>query len=133
DELRLTGGAARSRSLRAVLAASIGAPVRVSAREEAGAAGAAMMAAVAIGAYEDMECCIAQWVTPLLGAAEAPDTKLQRIYERDFKSYALARRALEPVWQSMADNREAGIGRGVDAREHTEQTMDAAGATEGSA
>ena len=38
SELRLTGGAARSRSLRGVLAAAVQAPVRVSSREEAGAA-----------------------------------------------------------------------------------------------
>src|SRR5690606_13416945 len=57
-ELRLTGGAARSRALRSTLSAALNAPVRVSAREEAGAAGAAMMAAVAIGAYTDMEACI---------------------------------------------------------------------------
>ena len=36
----------------------------------------AMMAAVAIGAYPAMDDCIAQWVTPLLGAAEPPDPAL---------------------------------------------------------
>ena len=103
-ELRLTGGAARSPALRSVLAASVGAPVRASAREEAGAAGAAMMAAVAIGAYPDMEACIAEWVTPLLGAAEAPDAALTRTYDRMFPTYLAARRALEPVWDMMAQH-----------------------------
>ena len=56
------------RALRGIFAAAVQAPVRVSSREEAGAAGAAMMAAVAIGAYPDMDACIAEWVTPLLGA-----------------------------------------------------------------
>ncbi|TGN36203.1 carbohydrate kinase, partial [Paracoccus liaowanqingii] len=37
SELRLTGGAARSPALRSILSASLGAPVRVSARDEAGA------------------------------------------------------------------------------------------------
>src|SRR5690606_21862158 len=73
SELRLTGGAARSARLRAIFAASVGAPVRVSLRDEAGAAGAAMMAAVAIGAYPDMRSCIDTWVTPLLSAPEQPD------------------------------------------------------------
>ena len=54
------------------------AAVRVSARQEAGAAGAAMMAAVAIGAYPTMDACVADWVTPLLGPAEAPDPALGR-------------------------------------------------------
>ncbi len=106
-ELRLTGGAARSRALRAVLSAAVGAPVRVSQREEAGAAGAAMMAAVAIGAYPDMEACIAEWVVPLLGASEAPDPALTKTYARLFPVYAGARRALEPTWSAMAEQRSA--------------------------
>ena len=110
SELRLTGGAARSKALRAVLGAAIGAPVRVSAREEAGAAGAAMMAAVAIGAYPSMDACIAAWVTPLLGAAEVPDPDLVRTYERMFDTYGTARRALAPVWDEMAAHRAAPVG-----------------------
>lgn len=104
-ELRLTGGAARSRSVRAVLGAAVGAPTRISEREEAGAAGAAMMGAVAIGAYADMEECIAEWVTPLLGASEAPDAELMQTYAQMFPAYVSARQALEPVWEMMAQNR----------------------------
>lgn len=106
-ELRLTGGAARSRSLRAVLAGAVQAPVRVSGREEAGAAGAAMMAAVAVGAYPSMDACIAEWVTPLLGPAEAPDPELVRVYDRLFPAYAQARGALAPVWDALAARAEA--------------------------
>ena len=102
-ELRLTGGAARSRALRGVLAAAVQAPVRVSEREEAGAAGAAMMAAVAIGAYPAMDDCIAQWVTPLLGAAEPPDPALIGLYDRLFPAYVQAHRALAPVWDALAE------------------------------
>ena len=82
-EVRLTGGAARSRALRAALSAAVGAPVRASTREEAGAAGAAMMAAVAIGLHPTMDACIAEWVTPLLGTSEAPDAELMRTYAVD--------------------------------------------------
>ena len=78
------------------------APVRVSGREEAGAAGAAMMAAVAIGAYPTMDACIARWVTPLLGPAEAPDPELVRLYDRLFPAYVSARGALAPVWEALA-------------------------------
>ena len=101
-ELRLSGGAARSPALRAVLAACVGAPVRVSSREEAGAAGAAMIAAVAIGAHDSMDECIARWVTPLLGEAEAPDPILARTYDRAFEAYASSRRALAPTWAALA-------------------------------
>ena len=107
SELRLTGGAARSAALRGVLAACVQAPVRVSSREEAGAAGAAMMAAVAIGAYPSMDECIARWVTPLLGAAEPPDPRLIAVYDRLFPAYARARTALAPVWAALAERRGA--------------------------
>ena len=106
-ELRLTGGAARSSSLRQVLAAAVNTPVRVSEREEAGAAGCAMMAAVAIGIYPDMEACIAEWTTPLLGDSESPDSDLARTYAGQYQAYLQARKALVPVWHSMAEVRSA--------------------------
>lgn len=105
SELRLTGGAARSRGLRGVLSAAVKAPVRISGREEAGAAGAAMMAAVAIGAYADMDACIAEWVTPLLGEAEAPDPALMQVFDKQYPAYAAARSALPQIWADMAKTR----------------------------
>lgn len=102
SELRLTGGAARSRGLRGILSASIEAPVRICAREEAGAAGAAMMAAVAIGVYPDMEACIGEWVTPLLGPAEKPDPALVEAYHRLFPAFTAARKGLVPAWDALA-------------------------------
>lgn len=104
-ELRLTGGAARSVALRRVLAASLDTPVRVSSREEAGAAGCAMMAAVAIGAYDSMDDCIAEWTTPLLGQPEAPDQALVPVYETLFTNYLKAREGLAPVWDGLAASR----------------------------
>ncbi|SDY96417.1 erythritol kinase (L-erythritol 4-phosphate-forming) [Jannaschia faecimaris] len=102
EELRLTGGAARSDALRKILSAAVEAPVRVSRRDEAGAAGCAMMAAVAIGAYADMDACVADWVTPLLGAPEAPDPQLAATYRRLFPTYIAARTAADPLWAALA-------------------------------
>ncbi len=106
-ELRLTGGAARSGALRQVLAAALDTPVRVSAREEAGAAGCAMMAAVAIGAHDTMDACIAEWTTPLLGQPEEPNPGLVPIYDRLFTNYRHARDGLAPVWDGLAAARAA--------------------------
>ncbi|MBB3612342.1 FGGY-family carbohydrate kinase [Rhizobium sp. BK602] len=100
-ELRLTGGAARSRALRGSLSAAVNAPVRVSRREEAGAAGVAMMAAVAIGVYPTMDDCIADWVSPLLGEAEAPDIEEARRYDRLFSAYVQVRQAIAPAWDRL--------------------------------
>jgi len=106
-EIRLSGGVARSSGLRRILSAANHAAVRVSSREEAGAAGAAMMAAVAIGAYPDMQACIAEWVTPLLGPAEQPDEALVSAYDRLFPAFAASRRALVPAWEALATARRS--------------------------
>ncbi|MFC3075238.1 FGGY-family carbohydrate kinase [Shinella pollutisoli] len=101
-ELRVSGGAARSAALRGTLAAAVGAPVRVSTREEAGAAGASMMAAVAIGAYRTMDDCIADWVTPELGAAEPPKPEDAERMTRLFSAYSTVRRGIAPAWDMLA-------------------------------
>lgn len=105
SDIRLSGGAARSGALRRILAAALGAKVRTSSREEAGAAGAAMIAAVSIGAFADMKQCAAQWVTPLLNPAEEPDPGLALAYDKAYPAYAQAHAALRPVWRSMAQSR----------------------------
>ncbi len=102
EEIRVTGGAARSQALLTILASTLGAPVRTVKREEAGAAGAAMMAAVQQTVYRDMEDCAAQWVDPLIGEATEPDTGLAKIYEQSFASYRETRQIMRPVWKKMA-------------------------------
>ena len=106
-EVRITGGAARSKALRTILAAALGTRIRSSTREEAGAAGAAMTAAVATGVFPDMESCIERWVTPTLGDALEPEPSLARHYERLFPAYVAARKASAPVWHALADVRES--------------------------
>ncbi|MBS3647797.1 carbohydrate kinase [Pseudaminobacter sp. 19-2017] len=117
-EIRLSGGAARSKGLRGILSAATHASVRVSSREEAGAAGAAMMAAVAIGAYPDMHACIAEWVTPLLSPSEAPDPALVPVYDQIFPAFSAARQGLLPAWDALASTRR---GRAVASGEASSQ------------
>ncbi|MEM9425815.1 MAG: FGGY-family carbohydrate kinase [Pseudomonadota bacterium] len=112
-ELRVTGGAARSAAMRGVLAGALGSSTCVSLREETGAAGAAMMAAVGIGAYPDMEACIEDWVRPYLGAPEAPDPELIAVYDSLFETYRAAREALPPIWSGLSEHRSAHVRRSV--------------------
>ena len=84
EEVRVTGGAARSKALRLMLASTLKARRAHVSREEAGAAGAAMMAAVQQKVYPDMAACAAQWVDPLLGDSTAPDAGLAAIYDKGF-------------------------------------------------
>lgn len=104
-EIRLTGGAARSVALRRIFGNVLGARLRTSQRQEAGAAGAAMMAAVRVGAYASMDDCVEEWVTPLLDKPEEPDSTLVGSYDHVFQTYVKARKALQPVWRDMANAR----------------------------
>jgi erythritol kinase len=101
SEIRLTGGAARSRALRLLLASALKADVRTASREESGAAGAAMMAAVAQKLYPDMNACASAWVEPLLGEATRPDASIAGQFDRTFPLYVEARKALSPVWRAL--------------------------------
>ncbi|HET6157956.1 MAG TPA: FGGY-family carbohydrate kinase [Dongiaceae bacterium] len=102
DEIRIAGGAARSKALKVLLASALGVPVRESAREESGAAGAAMMAAVAIGAIPDMATAAGKWVTPSLRGIVQPDAQLKVRYDQLFPIYMKTRQAMPPVWADLA-------------------------------
>lgn len=108
-DVRITGGAARSRALGAILGAALECDVRVCSRGEAGAAGAAMIAAVATGLYPDMTACAEDWVRPYLNEPQAPDAALASHYARMFPAYLDARLAARPVWRQLAALR-AGAG-----------------------
>lgn len=110
DEVRMTGGAARSPTLRRLLAAVLGAPVRRVLREETGAAGAAMMAAVRLGLYSNMAACCAEWIDPYLGGLEEPDPDLARRYDALFPVYREGYRAMPEVWRGLAKARESAHG-----------------------
>ena len=109
NEVRITGGAARSRALRLMLASTLNAPIRTVSRDEAGAAGAAMMAAVQQKAFSNMKSCVDTWVEPLLGAATAPDKTLAATYNASFEIYKETREAIRPVWKAMAAARQSGV------------------------
>ncbi|WP_426440693.1 FGGY family carbohydrate kinase [Bradyrhizobium genosp. P] len=101
-DVRITGGASRSRALGAILGAALDCNIRVCNRGEAGAAGVAMIAAVAIDAYPDMTACAEHWVAPHLSAPQAPDAALAKRYARMFPTYLDARLASRPVWKQFA-------------------------------
>jgi erythritol kinase len=105
DEVRIAGGAARSVAVRTILAGALGVPVRESARSEGGAAGAAMIASVAIGACPDMASAVASWVAPALGDAVLPDPCLSARYAELFPQYERTRRIMPEIWAGMAASR----------------------------
>jgi erythritol kinase len=105
-EVRITGGAARSKALRLILASILNAKIRSVSRDEAGAAGAAMIAAVQQKLYPDMTACAAHWVEPHLTGITEPDPQLRPIYDAAFESYLTSRKALRPVWRGLSAVRQ---------------------------
>jgi erythritol kinase len=107
-DVRITGGAARSRALGVILGAALDCDIQVCSRGEAGAAGAAMIAAVAIGFYPDMTACAEDWVRPHLNEPLKPDAALASRYAQMFPAYLDARLASRPVWKRLAALRAGG-------------------------
>lgn len=106
QEVRLSGGAAKSRALRNIISSSLNRPVRCSSRQEAGAAGAAMMAAVSIGAYPDMTSCINEWVVPTFSEIESPDTSMFEKYDTLYKSYQHHKSTSKQTWDQLVQMQE---------------------------
>ena len=101
-EVRIAGGAARSKALRDILASVLKANIRVVAREEAGAAGVAMIAATQQKIYPSLSACVDQWVNPLIGQATLPDSGLAKAYDGAFAIYKETREAMRPIWHKAA-------------------------------
>ena len=101
-EIRVTGGASRSAPLRTILGAALDARIVTSAREETGAAGAAMIAAVGVGAQSSIDACVDQWVRPLLQPGDPPDRALAARYDRLFPAFQRIRKAMPPSWNALA-------------------------------
>jgi len=100
-EIRITGGAARSHALRLIFASVLNSDLRTMSREEAGAAGTAMIAAVQQKLLPDMAACTQVWVDPYLGPSTQPDPQLTRRYDRIFPQYVATRKAMRPIWRGM--------------------------------
>lgn len=105
-DIRLTGGGARSKALRLLFASALNAPVRSVEREEAGAAGAAMIAAVQQKVYPSMVDCATQWVDPVLGPETKPDQGFAKYFDALFPVYRETRDQMRPVWRALQTLRQ---------------------------
>ena len=108
QDVRLTGGGARSKALRLFFASALNAPVRSVLREEAGAAGAAMMAAVQQKVFPNMADCAARWVDPALGPETRPDAALVQMFDTMFPIYKQTREQMRPIWRALQNSRQGG-------------------------
>lgn len=99
-ELRLTGGGARSPFWRQVLAAALGAPLRMLAVDEGPAFGAAILAAVGAGCYPTVAAAAAAMVRPEAQVPADPD--LAARYDALVPIFRTAYRQNQPIFQALA-------------------------------
>ena len=92
EGVRVTGDGAASPLARQVLAACVDAPLRVLRRETPAAAGAALIAAVALGHYRNLAEGSRDWVGQHLADPEPVDPDLQRVYAERLADAASAAR-----------------------------------------
>jgi xylulokinase len=93
ESLLLTGGGARSAFIRRLQADIFGLPVTTVNREEGPAYGAALLAAVGVGAFPDLKAAVQCTLTraPLTGADPVAHRDYERIYQRFRGSLSAAR------------------------------------------
>jgi erythritol kinase len=106
EEVRAAGGALNSQLFRRILASVLAQPLRLSGQLEASAAGAAMVAAVALKEYDSIQSACRDWISPRLGAFCEPDPALVPVYAKAYPVYRKAYESLRDVWPDIAQLRE---------------------------
>ncbi len=100
-EIRLIEDAGASPLRRAILAACTGVPVRVVERAAPAAAGAALLAAVALGHYRSVGEAAGQWVLPWLGEPEPVNSELQARYAQLYPIHCGAQPVTTEIAQAL--------------------------------
>ena len=100
DEIRLSGGAAKSPFFCQLLANVTGKRIAVPAGSEFGARGAAILAAVGIGWYESISTALAS--NPITSRIYEPSPQMKPLYDDLYATYGDLRDALRPVWAHHA-------------------------------
>ncbi|NED60233.1 carbohydrate kinase, partial [Streptomyces sp. SID10244] len=100
DEIRLTGGGARSVEWSQIIADVLQKTIVAPDVPESGALGAAMLAAIATGQYTDLDAAAAQMVRE--GLVHEPDTTTAEVYDAAFSTYRAVLTPLRDVWAAVA-------------------------------
>ena len=108
EEIRVGGGAMRSATIRKILASALEVPLQLVEQEEAGAAGAAMVACLSLGLDADLASVCRRWVTPKFGARENPDPELGALYNELLPVYRAGYRRMDDFWRTLARFRNRG-------------------------
>lgn len=100
DEIRLTGGGARSPLWRSICAAAVNKPLHLLEAEETGALGVAVLASIASRAHADIRTATANMVR--VAGTETPDAALSDVYRAAYPLFRDLGQALSPLWDRRA-------------------------------
>jgi sugar (pentulose or hexulose) kinase len=100
DEIRLSGGGAKSAFWSQMIADRTGRQVVVPTGSEFGARGAALLAAVGIGWHDSIPAAVQ--ATALPARTYAPRPAATAIYDRHYEIYRMLQRDLVPAWRKAA-------------------------------
>jgi sugar (pentulose or hexulose) kinase len=100
DEIRITGGGARSTLWREICAAAMNRPLLVPEAEETGALGVALMAACAAGFYTSLDAAAAAMVR--IASNVQPDPRLVERYRSAYPLFKALGEDLSPLWKLRA-------------------------------
>lgn len=100
DEIRLTGGGARSPLWRSICAAAINKPLQLLEAEETGALGVAVLASIASGAHTDNVAATSKMVR--VSGTQTPDRALSDVYRSAYPLFRDLGQALTPLWERRA-------------------------------
>ena len=98
-------GGSRLRTWRQIITDGLGLPLEVMRVEEPGCLGAALLAGVGVGAYQDIGSATDQTVR--VGLRTTPDSKTSTFYEERRAVFNETYRVLEPVLYRQTDYEEA--------------------------
>lgn len=106
DDLRLSGGGARSDAWARIFAGVADRPVVVPGTEEAGITGAAICAALAADIHSDHAAAVDAMVPA--GTRYDPEPEAAAVYRRRRRTFRQLRDALAPIWNATASSDDGG-------------------------
>ena len=95
-KIRIAGGATGSKVWMQMFADALQIPVEVLPREEMGAKGAAIAAAVAAGIYSDLSCAVRAMACE--GKILAPRPEYAKIYQQKYQRFKKAVKTMDALW-----------------------------------
>ena len=94
----LSGGVSKNESFCKIYSTALNKKVKPAFYSEAGAAGAAMIAAVNLGVFSDLKSCSQKWIQDNHISVYKPDPDFRGYYDKLYENYLESLKKIEPLW-----------------------------------